>query len=153
MCEGTRPWADEMRRLFPVRTGRLQFCCETLLSFARRVDVSHLANASSQEIPELALKELCPEMGAACGLISATEGESRSVQGCLAWESWAGSSGAVLFSCSMSPGKHPGAVSKPSTEHWEGRQTNPISSWLSLALGSWTELFGLTGCLVRGSAQ
>lgn len=96
MREGTRLWADERRRLCSVRTGRLQFCCEILPSLASRVDVSHLL-PDAAEIPELALKELFPEMGAACGLVNAMAGESRSVQGCFACEGWA----APLWGCAV----------------------------------------------------
>lgn len=61
--------------LFPVRTVRLQFFCKTLLSLEWMFPIWQMQ--CSWEIPKLALKELFPETGAACGLIGAMEGESR----------------------------------------------------------------------------
>lgn len=143
-----------MRRLFPVRTVRLQLCCETLPSFASRVDVSYVANAMQLRDTQAGSKRALPRNGSYLwSRLMLWKERAGQYRAALPGKPGLVPCGAVLFRCSMSPGKDPGVVSKPSTEGWEGRQTQPIPSWLPMALGSQTELLGFTGCLVKGSAQ
>lgn len=148
--KGQGPGADGTKRLFPVRTGKLQYCCEMLSTFQSRMGTSKLAN-----VVQLRDAWALPSNGSC---MFATEGKS-----CPACECW----GSPAWSCAAQAHQLCllNVVSKRSRSYFQAKlralgregKVHPISSWLEMALSSWSEVFGFAGCfvnaLVEGNAQ
>lgn len=153
--KGQSPGADGTRRLFPVRTGRLQYCCGMLSSFQSRVGTSKLVNVVQLRDTWAGSKRALSSNGSC---MFATEGKS-----CPACECW----GSPAQSCAVQAHQLCllNVVSKRSRSYFQAKhraleregKVHLISFWLEMALGSWSELFGFTGCLanalVEGNAQ